>query len=256
MAADDAGSRVQREQDFHDKRFAEDDGDRPASRFYRVATGINDYFQNRVARIKPGQKVLELGCGLEVAAWELAERGVEVTGIDISAVAIELVNRVAEERGLADHATFLQMDAESLTFPDESFDVVIGNGILHHLDLDTALAEFDRVLRPGGWAMFREPMGHNPFINGYRKLTPNQRTDDEHPLLDTDLRTIERSFPDSEFEYFNMIDLLALGALKWKYFESIRSFLAKIDTWLFAKLPSLRRFGWMVGIEVHKHERR
>ena len=95
-------------------------------------------------------------------------------------------------------------------------------------------------------------MGHNPFINGYRKLTPNQRTGDEHLLLVADLRTIERHFPDSEFEYFNLTDLLAIGALKWKYFESIRSFLAKIDTWPLAKFPSLRRFGWMGGIEVHK----
>ena len=116
----------------------------------------------------------------------------------------------------------LAFNAEELTFPDESFDVVIGNGILHHLDLDRALSGIERVLKPGGWAAFREPLGHNPFVNAYRKLTPNQRTDDEHPLLVGDLRTIERYFPGSEHEYFNLLDLLSIGALRSTHFERIR----------------------------------
>jgi SAM-dependent methyltransferase len=49
----------------------------------------------------------------------------------------------------------LQADAESLPFADESFDLVIGHAILHHLpDLDRAFAEFRRVLRPGGRIVF------------------------------------------------------------------------------------------------------
>jgi len=217
-----------------------------------VATGIEAFYQERIERIRPGQSALELGCGLNVAAWGLAERGVDVTGIDISAIAIDQVQALAAERGLSDHAEFVHMDAEALSFPDDSFDVVIGNGILHHLDLDLALAGIQRVLRPGGWAAFREPLGHNPLVNGYRRLTPNQRTDDEHPLLADDLRTIEGRFPSTHFEYFNLIDLVSLVALKSAHFDAIRRRLAAADQRVFARLPAARRFGWMVGIEMHQ----
>ncbi len=245
-----APERIQREQEFHDRRFAEDHGARSASRFYAVTTGVGDFYRSRIARIEPNQTVLELGCGMNLEAWSLAERGVRVTGIDISQVAIDQVRELAAERGLSDVTRFEQMNAEELTFPDGSFDVVIGNGILHHLDLDRALEGIRRVLRPGGWAAFREPLGHNPLINGYRKLTPNQRTDDEHPLLARDIATITEAFPDSVFEYFNLADLLALGLLKSSRFESVRSRLANVDRHLFARFPRLQKYGWMVGIEM------
>jgi SAM-dependent methyltransferase len=251
MSTDDA-SRIQREQEFHDQRFAEGEGTRPAGRFYRMAKGIESFYDDRIARVEPGQSVLELGCGLKVGAWSLAERGIDVTGIDISEVAISQVKDLAVERGLDDHTNFLHMNAEQLTFPDESFDVVVGNGILHHLDLDLALSGIRRVLRPGGWAAFREPLGHNPFVNAYRRLTPDQRTDDEHPLLAADLRTIERYFPGSEHQYFNLLDLLSVVALKSKHFDAVHATLARADQRLFARVPALRRYGWMVGIDLRK----
>ena len=71
---------------------------------------------------------------------------------------------------------FQVMNAEVLEFPDASFDLVFGVAILHHLDLDTACAEFLRVLRPSGTAVFLEPLGHNPFINLVRWATPAART--------------------------------------------------------------------------------
>lgn len=251
MSNNDA-ARVEREEAFHDLLFNEDDGKRPAGRFYKVATGIAQFYDDRVGRIRPGQRTLELGCGLEASALKLAERGVDVIGIDISGVAIDQMNAIAKERELDDHATFERMNAEELSFPDASFDVVIGNGILHHLELEQTLTGIDRILKPGGWAAFREPLGHNPFVNAYRKLTPSQRTDDEHPLLKGDLVTINRHFPGSEFEFFNLTDLLAIGVLKWKRFEVVRSSLAAFDAKLFARVPALGRYGWMVGIEVHK----
>jgi hypothetical protein len=48
-------------------------------------------------------------------------------------------------------------------------------------DLSLACSEIARVLRPGGPAIFVEPLGHNPLINAYRKRTPALRTVDEHP---------------------------------------------------------------------------
>ncbi len=53
---------------------------------------------------------------------------------------------------------FHLMDANELTFKDESFDVVYGGAILHHLDIEKTLSHIHRVLRPGGFILFLEPL--------------------------------------------------------------------------------------------------
>src|SRR3546814_19128134 len=88
---------------------------------------------------------------------------------------------LATETGL--HATFSVDNAEQTSFPDASFDRIGGSGILHHLDLDRAYAEIARLLKPGGRAVFLEPLGHNPLLTAYRDRTPRMRTEDKnHPL--------------------------------------------------------------------------
>ncbi len=68
------------------------------------------------------------------------------------------------------------MDAEQLTFPDQTFDLIVCNGVLHHLDLRYAYPELARVLKPGGRILCLEALGYNPAIQLYRKLTPHLRT--------------------------------------------------------------------------------
>ncbi len=80
------------------------------------------------------------------------------------------------------------MDAHELVFPDDLFDIVVGNGILHHLDLPVCLASIERVLKPKGFALFIEPLAGNPLLKLFRVLTPRARTIDEKPL------TSKRSF--------------------------------------------------------------
>ena len=74
------------------------------------------------------------------------------------------------------------MDAHKLDFPDNTFDMVFGTGILHHLDTETAVKELYRVLKPDGEIVFGEPLARNPVGKIVRKLTPNARTPDEKPL--------------------------------------------------------------------------
>lgn len=74
------------------------------------------------------------------------------------------------------------MGGEQLNYPDGFFDIAVGFAIIHHLDLNLAIPELYRVLKPGGIAYFAEPLGGNPVINLYRKLTPQYRTQDEEPI--------------------------------------------------------------------------
>lgn len=99
---------------------------------------------------------LEIGAGTGYFSLNLAAAGLidELTCTDISAGMLEVLQSNAERLGLESIST-VQTDAESLPFADESFDLIIGHAVLHHLpDLDRAFAEFRRVLRPGGRILF------------------------------------------------------------------------------------------------------
>ena len=141
-----------------------------------------------------GRRVLDLGCGRGELSIFLLEKGARVCGIDISSVYISEVNNVVEEKGLSKcDYDFKVMDAHSLDFEDNSFDIVVGDGVLHHLDLSLSLREIYRVLKVGGIALFREPLAANPLLKAFRRLTPNARTQDEKPMTYSDLRMIKKS---------------------------------------------------------------
>lgn len=110
------------------------------------------------ARLGPGMRVLELGCGTGEFTEDLARTGASVAAIDVSP---ELL-ATARARGTG--ARFLIADATALPFGDASLDAVVGSSILHHVELGPAVAEMRRVLRPGGRACFTEPNLLNPQI--------------------------------------------------------------------------------------------
>src|SRR5690606_7311451 len=85
------------------------------------------------------------------------------------------------------------MGAHARDFPDGAFDLVIGRGILHHLDPDVALAEIHPVLKPGGRVLLQEPLPDHPLLKLLRLLTPHARPDDAAPLTGRDLRRLADS---------------------------------------------------------------
>ncbi|MEO1240967.1 MAG: methyltransferase domain-containing protein [Pseudomonadota bacterium] len=115
-----------------------------------------------------------------------------LTCINISQAELDLGQKKAHARGL--DIDFHLMDAHKLAFDDNSFDVVFGFGILHHLDYATALDEIRRVLRPGGRMIFNEPLDMNPVGVLVRKATPKARTPDEAPIKRQHLRLFEERF--------------------------------------------------------------
>ncbi|MEM9200650.1 MAG: class I SAM-dependent methyltransferase [Actinomycetota bacterium] len=238
-------ARVRREQAFHDERFANDDDD-GRDRFYDHVDGAVEALRAATVGFGPGHRVLELGCGVNSLGWELAARGVEVHAIDISPVAVDAANAAAETQGLtAFRATV--MNAESLDADPASFDGVVGTGILHHLDIDAALAEIARVLRPEGRAVFYEPLGHNPAINAYRRRTPTMRSVDEHPLLRRDLTQARTMFGGVDA---SMHECLALGAAFVPGVGSrVRPVLQALDR-LVLQLPGVRWLGWITVVTL------
>ncbi len=98
---------------------------------------------------------LEIGAGTGYFSLNLLQLGIvtRATCTDISPGMVTALAANARRLGLDVHAT--RADAEALPFADESFDLVLGHAVLHHLpDLRRAFAEFHRVLRPGGRIVF------------------------------------------------------------------------------------------------------
>jgi SAM-dependent methyltransferase len=102
--------------------------------------------------VEPGQRVLDVASGRGAVlfpAADLVGSTGHVEGIDLAEGMVQAVNADAERRGLAIRVR--QMDAESLDFPDASFDrLLCGFGIMFLPDQPRGLREFRRVLRPGG----------------------------------------------------------------------------------------------------------
>src|SRR5580692_5433102 len=106
---------------------------------------------------EPGQygRSLEIGSGTGYFSLNLLRAGLigEATCSDISPGMLETLQSNAERLGLEVHTQ--PADAEKLPFADESFDLVLGHAVLHHIpDLPRAFAEFERVLAPGGTVLF------------------------------------------------------------------------------------------------------
>lgn len=98
-----------------------------------------------------GMRVLEIGCGLGTDGAQFAQAGADYTGIDLTDAAIALARKRFELFNLP--GTFRTDDAERLSFPNDTFDLVYSHGVLHHTpDIESAIREIHRVLRPGGRA--------------------------------------------------------------------------------------------------------
>ena len=242
----DHAERLAREASFHDVEFVEH-GRVRAWKFYDAGRDAHDRYDELVATAaRPGASVLEYGCGSGGRAVALARGGARVHGIDISPVAIELARASAKREGVVHNTTFSVMDAEALDLPAASVDVVCGTSILHHLDLALAYRELARVLRPTGRAIFLEPLGHNPAINAYRRLTPGLRTEDEHPLLLNDLAAAEAHFGRRTVEHFTLLSIAAVAAHGRPAFGRVAGALRRADRRIFARMPALRRWSWTV----------
>jgi ubiquinone/menaquinone biosynthesis C-methylase UbiE len=114
----------------------------------------------------PFPRALEIGAGTGYFSLNLMQDGVigAATCTDISPGMLETLERNATTLGLDVESA--ACDAAELPFDDESFDLVLGHAVLHHLpDLDRAFAEFHRVLAPGGTLFFAgEPSRHGDRI--------------------------------------------------------------------------------------------
>jgi len=120
---------------------------------------------------KPGDRVLDAGCGYGFHAVRLARRGLRVTGVDFSDVALGRARETVARFGLENFIHLEQGSLLALPFPDGTFDHVSCWGVLMHIpDLETALEELARVLRPGGRMAIGENNGRSLHVQVWERI--------------------------------------------------------------------------------------
>ncbi len=122
----------------------------------RIADGLTISTDQtlRVARLRPGERVLDLATGTGITAIAARERGAHVTGVDLTPKLLAVARKKAGEAGFND-IEFREGDIEALPFEDATFDVVISTcGHMFAPDQPKVAAEMARVTKPRGRAVF------------------------------------------------------------------------------------------------------
>jgi ubiquinone/menaquinone biosynthesis C-methylase UbiE len=116
---------------------------------YRQQPWMHNYFKFEQF---VGQKILEIGIGQGTDMMQFAQSGAVCHGVDITENHLKLTALNATLRGVS--VDLHEVDATELPFPDNSIDCVYSFGVLHHIpEIDRALSEVHRVLKPGGKIM-------------------------------------------------------------------------------------------------------
>jgi 2-polyprenyl-3-methyl-5-hydroxy-6-metoxy-1,4-benzoquinol methylase len=206
-----------------------------------------------------GQRLLDFGCGPGSYAVPFAHLGYDVHGFDVSTANVRAAEALAAKHGVSERTHFAVGIAEELEYPSGFFDIIVGIDILHHVEITRAMPECLRVLKPGGVAIFKEPV-ESPVFDALRNsqlglaIVPKQPslethlTEDERKLRAEDLRLIRRlgQVRETRFRLFSRIDTM-LGARAVTSRGSSRFEI--VDRHVLRALPFLGSFAGTVVLE-------
>lgn len=200
-----------------------------------------------------GCHVVDYGCGSGGNSLLLANRGAQVSGVDISPDLVSLARRRMQINGRTDGASFIVCSGYDLPFANQSIDVVFGIAILHHLDLRKASQEVARVLRRGGRAIFQEPVRNSRVVRFVRGLIPYRQPDIspyERPLTDEELREFARPFSSVRQRAF-LLPHVALGQILPVVNRRV-DLLYRSDRAIMQRVPALAYYAGIRVLELTK----
>ena len=192
-----------------------------------------------------GKKILICSCGSGIEPTVVAKQGGQVFAFDISYVACLNAKKMATYNGVA--VSNNVSDINYLSYFDDTFDLIYGCSILHHIDCALAGKELHRVLKPGGRAFFLENSDRNPILRFFRRSCfgepdEHQKTkflfferlgsSEEYPLTECEVEILAASFDgniyrsNKYFCFFYLLDYLIfrkgwVGELLWSVDKTI-----------------------------------
>ena len=205
---------------------------------------------------QPGELTLDLACGEGKETLIMARKGWRVVGVDLSLTQLRQAKTALHKADPELKVALIQANAEQLPFAKESFRIVHGKAILHHLDLDIASREMHRVMKHDGRATFAEPLAYHPLFWLGRRFTPKFRTQDEKPLVLSELKEFASTFALSSMEVSYLfapfaypVRLLPMGE---PLFRRLYTVFERFDSWLLDRIKPLWVMAWYGTVKVQK----
>lgn len=220
--------------------------DRGSERYFKDLT-TQRYRSHRhllpwIESMIPGKTVLEVGCGVGLDTFTMAEHGMSITAVDLTDVAIETVKKRFADNDLP--GAFRPADACALPFDDNQFDYVYSFGVLHHVaDTEKSIDEVYRVLRPGGEAkiMLYHLRSLNEVVHRLTRV-PFEERDKICPVV----RRFTKSEVATIFERFTHVDT----HLDFVFGEGYGKVFRFTPVWLYEILS--KYLGWHLMISAKK----
>lgn len=202
-----------------------------------------------------GRKVLDYCCGIGRTAIYFALLGAEVWAFDASAQAIEVARESATLSGVEERVVFASMDAQDLEYETNKFDAVFCQSALHIIiDYARSASELERVLKPGGRAVFcEEALGHNVLLRPIRWLRRlKYRSCGGRALTYDDIESFGRVFSETNiyaFNFFSQVKTLFGESARHGLIKPVLRSLDALDRRVLKLMPSMSRFCGKVVVE-------
>jgi SAM-dependent methyltransferase len=218
-----------------------------------------------------GKRVLDIGCGQGDTSAFFALCEAEVHALDVSERMVSVTTELAKYHGVGDRVHAQACRVEDMKYPDDYFDLIFADGVLHHLDMPQAVPNIARVMKRGGRGIFLEPQKGSVFSEIYRFFATDLRTVDERPLEQRDFDFLTSQFGQLNHREYHLVSLVLFAmrfvTLKlsgkafpyWmdevrqgKYHPKLLRRLQNVDEWVFRHFPSLRKYTWLTVITTEK----
>lgn len=209
-----------------------------------------EYFYHLLSPMN-GKRIMEIACGNGIDASISAYNGADVHAYDASEAAVELTHQRAAVNGVSDRVQLEVTDQFDDAFAGQRFHAIMGYAALHHLPLHGLAERVYQRLKPGGIAVFAEPVINSPALHRIRQCIPYsfaEDTEDEQPLDDADIARFARRFHRMVSRPFQCVSRI------WPMFPNnfaLAKCLHRIDHYLM-KAPCLQRFATVVVFGLYR----
>jgi len=198
-----------------------------------------------------GKSIIDIGCGYHPTPIYFALAGAErVCACDVSPKAVQFMRHLVNLYGVADRVTVYESPVERMPFASGEFDLMHGEAVLHHISLPPAAPEIRRVLKPGGRAVFKDPLGHNPILEFVRDHMPavtgkSAAKGTDRPMTVEDVEGFGRFFASYEYRTFGLTSMAAM-LLRLPRRSTMTQAMHSLDNAVIASFPIMKRYAQYV----------
>jgi len=197
------------------------------------------------------KNVMEIAAGNGIDASICCHNGANLHAYDVSEASIQMVQQRASVNGVADRLSIQVTSNFMQAFEGQQFDHIIGYAALHHIPMAGLAQQVYSRLKPGGSAVFAEPVINSQLLYRLRKMVPYsffEDTDDETPLNDKDITEFARPFDRMQKRYFHLTSRIWHAFPNcWPLVRGLHAFDREI-----LRLPFMRRFATVCVFALHR----